>query len=67
VLGAVQSGYRSGLRLLSLLRDEDLIGQAREAARGVVDADPELSDHPLLGRLAEDLLDERRAQFLEKA
>src|SRR5262249_57825912 len=66
VLGAVQSGRRSGLRLLSLLRDEDLIGQAREAARSVVDADPELSDHPQLGRLAASLLDEQRAQFLQK-
>jgi ATP-dependent DNA helicase RecG len=66
VLGAMQSGRRSGLRLLSLLRDEDLIGQAREAAQGLVDADPELSEHPQLARLAADLLDEQRAQFLQK-
>ncbi|MGH3825292.1 MAG: ATP-dependent DNA helicase RecG [Pseudonocardiaceae bacterium] len=66
VLGAVQSGRRSGLRLLSLLRDEDLIGQAREAARQLADADPELNGHPQLARLAADLLDEQRAQFLHK-
>ena len=29
VLGDSQSGRRSGLKLLSLLRDEDLIAQAR--------------------------------------
>ena len=33
VLGALQSGRRSGLKLLSLLRDADLIGQARQAAQ----------------------------------
>ena len=34
VLGAAQSGRRSGLRLLSVLRDEDVIVDAREAADG---------------------------------
>jgi ATP-dependent DNA helicase RecG len=66
VLGAVQSGRRSGLKLLSLLRDADLIGQAREAAQRLVQADPELIDRPGLARLAADLLDEQRAQFLQK-
>ncbi len=66
VLGAVQSGRRSGLKLLSLLRDEDLIGQAREAAQRLVVADPDLTAHPGLARLAADLLDEQRAQFLQK-
>ncbi|MGH3772864.1 MAG: ATP-dependent DNA helicase RecG [Pseudonocardiaceae bacterium] len=66
VLGAVQSGRRSGLKMLSLLRDADLIGQAREAAQRLVQADPELTRHPGLARLAADLLDERRAQFLQK-
>jgi ATP-dependent DNA helicase RecG len=66
VLGAVQSGRRSGLKLLSLLRDADLIGQAREAAQRLVHVDPELTEHPGLARLAADLLDEERAQFLQK-
>ncbi len=66
VLGAVQSGRRSALKLLSLLRDEDLIGQAREAAQQLVEADPDLASHPLLARLTTDLLNEERAQFLDK-
>ncbi|MGH3787754.1 MAG: ATP-dependent DNA helicase RecG [Pseudonocardiaceae bacterium] len=66
VLGAVQSGRRSGLKLLSLLRDEGLIGQAREAAQRLVKADPDLNECPALARLAADLLDEERAQFLDK-
>ncbi|HKR52327.1 MAG TPA: ATP-dependent DNA helicase RecG, partial [Pseudonocardiaceae bacterium] len=66
VLGAVQSGRRSGLKLLSLLRDEDLIRQARDASQGLVEDDPDLAGHPLLARLTTDLLDEERAQFLDK-
>ena len=48
VLGATQSGRRSSLRLLRVLRDEDLIVDARDEAAGVVAADPDLSGHPLL-------------------
>jgi ATP-dependent DNA helicase RecG len=66
VLGALQSGRRSGLKLLSLLRDADLIGQARQAAQQLVETDPELTQHPGLARLAADLLDDQRAEFLEK-
>jgi ATP-dependent DNA helicase RecG len=66
VLGAVQSGRRSGLKLLSLLRDEDLIVAARQAAAQLIDADPELTEHPELARLAVDLLDDQRAEYLHK-
>jgi ATP-dependent DNA helicase RecG len=66
VLGALQSGRRAGLKLLSLLRDADLIGQARQAAQQLVEADPDLAAHPALARLAADLLDDQRAQFLQK-
>jgi ATP-dependent DNA helicase RecG len=40
VLGSTQSGRRSSLRMLSVLRDEDLIRAAREAATRLVAADP---------------------------
>ncbi|MGH4020662.1 MAG: ATP-dependent DNA helicase RecG [Pseudonocardiaceae bacterium] len=66
VLGAAQSGRRSGLKLLSLLGDEELIAQAREEAQRLVAADPELAGHPALARLADDLLDGDRASYLEK-
>jgi ATP-dependent DNA helicase RecG len=66
VLGAMQSGRRSGLKLLSLLRDADLIGQARQAAQQLVETDPDLTAHPALARLAADLLNDQRAQFLQK-
>jgi ATP-dependent DNA helicase RecG len=54
------------VKLLSLLRDGDLIGQARQAAQQLVETDPDLTAHPRLARLAADLLDEQRAQFLQK-
>ena len=66
VLGAIQSGRRSGLRLLSLLRDEEVIGQAREVAQRLVHDDPGLAGHPGLSRLADELLDEQRAEYLQK-
>jgi len=67
VLGAAQSGRRSHLRLLSLLADGDLITQAREEAAALVAADPDLSAHPALAAAVRDLVDERRADYLEKA
>jgi ATP-dependent DNA helicase RecG len=66
VLGAMQSGRRSGLKLLSLLRDEDLIMVARQAATQLIQSDPDLTGHPELARLTGDLLDEQRAEFLHK-
>jgi ATP-dependent DNA helicase RecG len=67
VLGAAQAGRRSSLRLLTLLRDEDLIGQAREEATAVVDDDPGLDRHPGLAAAIGDLLGPDQAEFLEKA
>jgi ATP-dependent DNA helicase RecG len=67
VLGASQSGSRSSVRLLRLLRDEDVIRQAREAAAEVIAADPDLADHPGLAQAVRDIVDAQRAEFLEKA
>ncbi len=66
VLGEAQSGTRSHLRLLSLLRDEDLIAEARREAMELLDRDPELTEHPALGAAVAALVDEERAEFLEK-
>lgn len=67
VLGASQSGHRSSLRLLAVVRDEDVIRAAREEAVAVVDGDPELTAHPALRQALASLVDEERAEFLEKA
>jgi ATP-dependent DNA helicase RecG len=66
VLGATQAGRSSSLRLLTLLRDEDVILQAREEATALVDADPELERSPELAAELAALLDAERADYLEK-
>ena len=67
VLGAAQAGRRSSLKLLTLLRDEELIGQARLEAEELVGADPSLAGQPALAAAITALLDEERAEFLAKA
>jgi len=66
VLGATQSGRRSHLRLLSLLRDTELIRNARAEAIALVEEDPELERHPALAASVAALVDEERAEYLEK-
>ncbi|GAA1813077.1 ATP-dependent DNA helicase RecG [Planosporangium flavigriseum] len=66
VLGAAQSGRRSHLRLLSLLRDADLIRDARADAIALIEADPELAEHPELAATIAQFVDEERAEYLEK-
>lgn len=46
VLGDAQSGARSSLRLLRVVADAELIGEARAAAEEVLSDDPALSRHP---------------------
>ena len=67
VLGAAQSGRRSGLKMLSLLRDEDVIAEARDAAQRYVADDPSLRAHPGLARMVGEVVDEGRAGYLEKS
>jgi ATP-dependent DNA helicase RecG len=66
VLGAAQSGLRSSLRLLRVLRDEDIIVQAREEAARVVDADPTLIEHPALAEAIDVLVGSEREEYLER-
>jgi ATP-dependent DNA helicase RecG len=65
VLGAAQAGRQSSLRLLRLLKDEDLIRQAREDAAAVVSADPQLAAHPALRTAIDELLGVQ-AEYLDK-
>ncbi|HSV68210.1 MAG TPA: ATP-dependent DNA helicase RecG [Mycobacteriales bacterium] len=67
VLGAAQSGRRKQVKLLSLLRDEQLIADAREEATALVGDDPELARHPVLAAEIAVLLTDDRAEYLEKA
>jgi ATP-dependent DNA helicase RecG len=67
VLGAAQSGRRSRLRLLSLLRDEELILSAREHANAILAVDPALRTYPELLQFVSDSLDSSSAEYLQKA
>ena len=66
VLGSAQSGVRSHLRLLRVLRDEELIVQAREIAEEIIGSDPELKNFRALKSEVDILRDQERADYLEK-
>jgi ATP-dependent DNA helicase RecG len=57
---------KSQLRLLRLLRDEDLILAAREDAFAIVTADPDLGGHLALRDLIASALDDEQAAYLER-
>ena len=67
VLGRSQSGYRSSLQNLRVLRDEETIVAAREAAETLLTADPELSGAPELGAAVELMEQSRQSEFMEKS
>jgi ATP-dependent DNA helicase RecG len=66
VLGAAQSGRRSSLKLLTLLKDEALIRKARDEAAALLDGDPDLERHPVLAAELAAIVDDDRAEYLEK-
>ncbi len=67
VLGAAQSGGRNSLRLLRVVRDREVIEQARRDAERIVREDPALAQHPALAAAIEEWLDPERAEFLERS
>jgi len=67
VLGTAQAGRKSSLRLLHVLTDSDLIGQARAEAIKLVDADPALAGYPALAQAVAELVEAEQAEYLEKA
>ena len=67
VLGASQSGRRSSLKLLRVIRDEDVIVTARAEAEALLRDDPRLDHHVGLRVTVAALVDEERADYLEKA
>ncbi len=67
ILGSAQSGKRSGLKLLSLLRDEDVIAESRARAQEIIAADPTLGNYLGLAHMVADVVDVERAEYLEKS
>ena len=67
VLGASQSGYRSGLQTLRVLRDEETIVAARAEAEALLSGDPGLAGTPALAAAVAGLERSRQADFLDKS
>jgi len=66
VRGASQSGVRSSLRLLSVVRDESVIEQARDDANALIAKDPDLAAHPVLAEAVRIVESSDEAEYLEK-
>ncbi len=67
VLGASQAGRRSSLENLRVLRDEDTIVAAREAAEHLLQRDPGLDASPLLADAVTDLERSQQGDFVDKS
>ncbi|MEO9324956.1 ATP-dependent DNA helicase RecG [Nocardioides sp. C4-1] len=67
VLGGSQSGRRSTLQNLRVLRDEQTIVQAREAAEALLEADAGLTTTPLLAAAVADLEASANADFIDRS
>ncbi|WP_241238351.1 ATP-dependent DNA helicase RecG [Nocardioides pantholopis] len=67
VLGKSQSGYRSSLQNLRVLRDEETILAARQAATDLLDADPELATAPALAAAVAEMEESAQSDYLEKS
>ena len=65
VLGASQSGSRSHLRLLRVLRDESMIEQAREDASTILESG--ISRYPLLAAELAQIQADAAAEYIDKA
>jgi ATP-dependent DNA helicase RecG len=66
VLGSLQSGGRSSLKLVRVAKDGELIAEAREVAAGIIEGDPRLDRHPALREALARRLDEEAEAFLAK-
>jgi ATP-dependent DNA helicase RecG len=67
VLGRNQSGFRSSLVSLRVLRDEKTIVRAREAAEELLADDPGLGAAPGLARAVDEMEKTRESEFMEKS
>lgn len=66
VLGSNQSGSQSHLRLLKVLRDEDLIEKARKDAETLIAMDNDLNKYPLLKSELSKLQRDQSIDYLDK-
>ena len=66
VLGASQSGTQSHLRLLRVLRDEELIEKARTAAQDLIATSLDLTSYPALKKELSTMANDMAVDYLDK-
>ncbi len=66
VLGASQSGFRSSLVSLRVLRDEKTIVRAREAAEALLSEDPALATSPDLAAVVDEVERSAASAYMDK-
>jgi len=67
VLGRAQSGLRSGLKLVSVLKDEAILTEARKVAIEIVAKDPDLVKHNALKLTLDNLIASAQAEYVKKS
>jgi len=66
VLGSIQSGRKSHLRLLRVLEHENLISDARREAADLISRDGDLNKYPLLAQEIDIVMAREESRFMEK-
>jgi ATP-dependent DNA helicase RecG len=66
VLGVAQSGRKTSLKLLSVLRDEEIILTARHVANSLISVDAELAGYPVLRSYVRSAVESAETDYLEK-
>ncbi|CAB4646732.1 unannotated protein [freshwater metagenome] len=66
-MGSSQSGGKSHLRLLRVLRDEDLIEKARTDALALLEVDATLKNQPQLLAEVNKLKEQESSAFMDKS
>ncbi|HEX2246605.1 MAG TPA: ATP-dependent DNA helicase RecG, partial [Arthrobacter sp.] len=66
ILGSSQSGGKSTLKLLRVIKDEAVIEQARMDAAAIIEHDAQLGDYPELAEAIELYLNPEKEAFLER-
>ncbi|MCW2131764.1 ATP-dependent DNA helicase RecG [Arthrobacter sp. VKM Ac-2550] len=66
ILGSSQSGGKSTLKLLRVIKDEAVIEHARKDAAAIIEHDAQLGDYPELAEAIEQYLNPEKEAFLER-
>ena len=66
VLGSRQSGKKSSLKLLQVVKDVEIVEKARDACKKLVDEDISLNNAQALQKAVIEIEKETETEFLEK-